>query len=250
MIWQFDHQYSEPRYWVKEADLRQIFSSKRMKRIEGMKFKPKDLMNDYEVDRIAIRKIASNTNERTLIAALIPPYSFAGNSLSVHFPFHHTIDDYNTLRFSGPEMLAIIALLNSFVIDYVLRSRMTTNLNLFYLYQLPVPRLKAGDEAFGLIVQRSAQLTCTTPEFDALAREVSTALKLPATAVKGIRDAASRSQLRAELDALIAHLYGLTESEFAHILSTFPLVDESVKQQTLNTYRDLLRLGKLPETRL
>ncbi len=34
------------------------------------------------------------------------------------------------------------------------------------------------------------------------------------------------------------------------ILTTFPLVNESVKQLTLNTYRDMLRLGKLPETRL
>ncbi len=29
-----------------------------------------------------------------------------------------------------------------------------------------------------------------------------------------------------------------------HILSTFPLVDESVKSQTLNTYRELLKSGK------
>ena len=43
--------------------------------------------------------------------------------------------------------------------------------------------------------------------------------------------------------------YSSTE-EFAYILTTFPLVEKSVKQQTLNTFRDLLRLGKLPETRL
>jgi hypothetical protein len=238
MIWQFDHRYSEPRYWVKETDLRQTFLGKRCKRIEGLKHMPKDLRNDYEVDRIAIRKIASNTNERTLIVALIPPYSFAGNSLSVHFPFHHTKDSYNTLRFSGPETLAIIAELNSFVVDYVLRSRMTTNLNLFYLYQLPIPRLTAAGSAFGPIVLRAAQLICTTPEFDALAREVSAALRLPPAKVKGVTEAAARARLRAELDGLIAHLYGLTESEFAHILTTFPLVAQGVKDAALDAYRD------------
>ena len=99
-------------------------------------------------------------------------------------------------------------------------------------------------------MQRAAQLICTTQEFDALAKEVSTALKLPAAAVKGVTDAAARARLRAELDALVAHLYALTESEFTHILTTFPIVSESVKQQTLNTYRDLLRLGRLPDTRV
>jgi len=68
------------------------------------------------------------------------------------------------------------------------------------------------------------------------------------SAAVGATDPAARARLRAELDALVAHLYGLTEDEFMHILSTFPLVEESTKQQTLNTFRDLLRLGKLPET--
>ncbi len=37
-------------------------------------------------------------------------------------------------------------------------------------------------------------------------------------------DPATRQQLRNELDALVAHLYGLSRDEFSHILGTFPLV--------------------------
>ena len=148
------------------------------------------------------------------------------------------------------ELLFVSAVLNSFAIDYIIRQKVTNHCNMFYVYQLPVPRLAAANAAFAPIVQRAAQLICTTQEFDALAKEVSTALKLPAAAVKGVTDAAARARLRAELDALVAHLYALTESEFTHILTTFPLVSESVKQQTLNTYRDLLRLGRLPDTRV
>jgi hypothetical protein len=33
-----------------------------------------------------------------------------------------------------------------------------------------------------------------------------------------------RQQLRHELDVLVAHLYGLSRAEFAHILGAFPLV--------------------------
>ena len=37
-------------------------------------------------------------------------------------------------------------------------------------------------------------------------------------------DEARRSQLRAELDALYAHLYGLSREELAYIMETFPIV--------------------------
>lgn len=42
---------------------------------------------------------------------------------------------------------------------------------------------------------------------------------------------------RAELDGMIAHLYGLTEEEFAHILSTFPIVKQEVKSAAMEEYR-------------
>jgi hypothetical protein len=36
--------------------------------------------------------------------------------------------------------------------------------------------------------------------------------------------AAERQRLRDEIDAIVAHLYGLTRDEYDHILGTFPLV--------------------------
>jgi len=56
-----------------------------------------------------------------------------------------------------------------------------------------------------------------------------------------IPDPQARLTLRAEIDALVARLYNLTVEEFQHILTTFPLVDDSVKSQTLNTYRELVK---------
>lgn len=236
MIWHFEHQYSEPRYWVQESELRKSFLDKRTKRITDLHQIPKDLKNDYEVYRIAIRKIASNTNERTLISTVIPPYGFAGNSLSVNFPFCHDKDRYNELRLSSSEILVVVALLNSLVADFTLRSRMTTNLNLFYLYQLPIPRFQPKYDTFDRLVERTAKLICTTQEFDDLAREVG--LK---SHKNGVTDPVERAKLRAELDGLIAHLYDLTEEEFTYILTTFPLVPEPVKVAAQNAYRDVER---------
>ena len=48
---------------------------------------------------------------------------------------------------------------------------------------------------------------------------------------------AQRATLRAELDGMIAHVYGLTDAEFAYVLGTFPLVDERVKADALAAYR-------------
>ena len=133
-------------------------------------------------------------------------------------------------------MLSLLAMLNSFVIDYCLRSSVSANLTMFFIYQLPVPRLTAKDKAFGPIVERAARLICTAPEFDDLAREVG--LK---SHKQGATDPAERARLRAELDGLIAHLYGLTEEEFAYILTTFPLVPDPVKVAAHNAYRDVER---------
>jgi len=57
----------------------------------------------------------------------------------------------------------------------------------------------------------------------------------------GATDPVERARLRAELDGLVAHLYGLTEEEFAHILSTFPLVPDPAKVAAQNAYRDVER---------
>jgi hypothetical protein len=49
-------------------------------------------------------------------------------------------------------------------------------------------------------------------------------------------DDARRSQLRAELDALYAHLYGLSQEELAYILETFPIVKRK-DEATYGEYR-------------
>lgn len=220
MIHQFDHQYSEPRYWVSESIARKAVL--KSKSDEGQKL-------DYQEYRLGFRDIAASTNERTMISTIIPR-TFHGNKI----PATKIFNENGERLIDNSSQLFVCAVWNSFVIDWLLRRKITTTLNYFYIYQLPVPRLIEGDRYFDEIVERAAKLICTTPEFDDLAAEVGLG-----SHANGVTDAAERAQLRAELDGMIAHLYGLTEAEFTHILSTFPIVPEEVKQAALEEYRNL-----------
>jgi len=212
MIHQFDHRFGEPRYWVDEKAGRAALLGRDADRGQIL---------NYQRYRICHRSIASNTNQRTMIAAVLPRNAFYGHSLNA------------TYGIEGSPLLFATAVLNSFIFDFSLRQRVSQNLTMFYIYQIPVPRLTSADRGFGPIVQRAARLICTTAEFDDLANEVG--LK---SHKGGAADPAERARLRAELDGMIAHLYGLTEEEFTHILSTFPIVEQSVKDAALDAYRE------------
>ena len=221
MIWQFTSNYAEPRYWVDEKEGRRA--------IIGTRGKDTGQRLDYQSYRLGFRDVAASTNERTLIASIIPSRKFAGNTLIVS----SDPTDCSTL-------LALVSLLNSFVLDWMIRQKITSHVNMFYFYQLPVPRLTSGDHYFAPLVERAARLICTTPEFDDLAREIGIG-----SHKNGAPEPAERTRLRAEIDGMVAHLYGLTEAEFTHILGTFPLVPEPVKVAAQNAFRDVER-GLIP----
>jgi hypothetical protein len=214
MIWHYSHTLARPRFWVDANKGRQSLLGTQTEAGQQM---------GYQKYRLAYRSVASSTNERSMVATVIPP-SFTGNSLNVC----ETLDSRT--------QFFVVAVLDSFSIDWLLRNMVTTNINMFYVYQLPVPRFTKKDPAFAPIVERAAKLICTTSEFDDLAKEVGLG-----SHKRGVKDETGRAILRAELDGLIAHLYGLTEVEFTHILSAFPIVPDPVKIAAHNAYRDVER---------
>lgn len=83
----------------------------------------------------------------------------------------------------------------------------------------------------------AGQTVSSTPEvgFDDLLKEIFDPRASHRT--HGERPPAGRARLRAELDAQVAHLYALTEPEFTHILSTFPLAPEETIAAVLAAFR-------------
>ncbi len=253
MIHQFDSAYAEPRYWVdaKEADVElRRGATRKLKQLlkaeTGLSIEELDQLIDVTAIRIdnsayrlGFRDIAASTNERAMICSLLPPGVFAGNTLNLLQPFEFETRDMKWQQratLSESEQLFLCGVFNGFVTDWLLRQKITSHLNMFYVFQVPIPRLAAADRRTLQVAERTAKLICTTPEFDALARQVGLRDHRD-----GVTDPAQRAQLRAELDGLVAHLYGLTEDEFVHILATFPLVAEPVKVAARNAYRDVKR---------
>ncbi len=222
MIHHFNANYGSETYWVNEKEAR-LRALGRKQVDTGQKL-------EYQTARFGFRAIARNSDSRTIIVGPIPPNVFCGNSLLVNSA------PAVGRSLTGPEMLYFQAVANSMTLDYLMRMMVSANINMFYLYQLPAPRLTSGDAEFDAIVSASARLICTTAEFDALAREAGLSGH-----AQGAATPDERAALRAQLDARIARLYGLNEGEFAHILATFPLVDEPTKLAARNAFRDLER---------
>jgi hypothetical protein len=214
MFHQFQYNFAPPKYWINLGEGRAKILGRQ--KDDGQKLA-------YQDYRLVHRRIARNTDQRSLITTVLPPNSFCADtaqSVKNLLPYDVT--------------LFITAIFNSFVLDSEIRRRITAHCDMHFIYALIVPRLTEGDRYFNDIVQRTAKLICTTPEFDELAQEVGLD-----SHKNGVPDETERAKLRAELDGIVAHLYGLTEEEFTYILATFPLVSETVKQAALEAYRTL-----------
>jgi hypothetical protein len=218
MISQYSSTFSAPRYWVNEHERQASLLRDNMDKGQQL---------DYQYYRLSYRSISSSTNERTLIATILPPNVFVGNTITV---VQGNVD--------ARIQLFLTALFNSFVVDFYLRLRVFVQVPVSSIYQLPIPRQKLNDQIFRRIIRRAARLICTGPEFQQLWK---VSMSRPWSLSEAATNFAQRAQMRAELDGLIAHLYGLTEEEFNYILRTFPLISSAVTLAAHNAYRDVER---------
>jgi len=61
-------------------------------------------------------------------------------------PFEYELDAKGNLKqveFADEDMHSVLSLLNSLIVNYYLRSRVSTSVSMFYIYELPLPELTA-----------------------------------------------------------------------------------------------------------
>jgi hypothetical protein len=146
--------------------------------------------------RLAYRDVASATNRQTLVAAILP-----AGCASTHTVFCLR----SPLTVTAQHFLC--GLFNSFIVNYLVRLRVTTHVTTAIVEWLPIPREEDAPRAFR--------------EIAALAR------------LRRRRDDGAGA---ARLHALAASLYQLTRAEFEYVLGTFPLVPMVERDAALRAY--------------
>ena len=165
---------------------------------------------------VAFKNVTATTNVRTMISSVVP-WAGVGNSLPL------LLSDDSGFGALGASCL--VANLNSFGFDYIARQKVQgNNLNWFIVEQLPVITSDDYDRRFGektageLVHEHVLRLTFTSDDMSPFARD------LGYTGSPFVWDAEERRHLRARLDALYFHLYGLSKDDAGYILDTFPIV--------------------------
>ncbi|MDR1870413.1 MAG: hypothetical protein LBS60_00560 [Deltaproteobacteria bacterium] len=255
MIWQFEAQASQPEYWLDPVELDDYLGERATRRLikdindwfatNQLYYRSyrrsSDFINLFSRDRLrnfvrpernyfrlAFRAIASDTNERTFIAALLPRDIGAQNSLWLSIPGRYVPNlAEKTIEFkeiSLAKLLFAQAIFNSLTVDWILRASVAMNVNKTYVYRLPIPQPSdeelASNPVFAQIVRDSAILSYyKSPEslsalksaFNITETEENLTLKLFETK-------------KANLDIQIAKLYGLTSDNLLHILNYFKVL--------------------------
>ncbi|MCU0443389.1 MAG: N-6 DNA methylase [Microscillaceae bacterium] len=248
MIYQFDSKFSPPNYFLNEDEVRKILLQKEITRIKSdlkLKQKNEDLAQyfdnenfklDYQTYRLVYRSVGGSTNERTLIASMIPPNHFAVHSLNYLINCTYEIKAGEIIQnlLAEVEVVYLQALLNSLTLNYFIRNKISANLTINFLYELPIPL--ASDDLKQRIIQKSLALLIhknnQQGEYEALKQSTSFVIDIPN---------AQLNYLRAELEILIAQeLYGLTKTEWLYLTSTFIYGENPTTRQELD---DIIRIS-------
>lgn len=180
-----------PQYWVRSSDI-----------------------PDGDSWSFSFRDIARSTDERTAIGTIIPTRA-AGNTL----PLIAGMNADRAVLYAGH--------FGSLVLDYIARQKnQSTHLNWYIVEQLPIVPIEAYSRVFGkttaeaLVRDHVLRLTYTAQDMAPFARDMGY------DGEPYIWNEEERRHLRARLDALYFHLYGITdEADIRYILSTFLIVE-------------------------
>ena len=161
--------------------------------------------------RIGFCDITGATNERSILASILQRSCILGHKVP-------SLISENTHK-----SLLLTTVMNSFCADFIIRQKISTNLTWNFLSSLPVPSYTEASLHSTKLQYFGLKLNCTTPELAEVWNEIFP--DNPWTYASAERDLWKRAELRAEIDAIIAELYGLTVEEYAMVLTGFPLLD-------------------------
>ena len=143
-------------------------------------------------------------NPRTLICALIPHNIFCTNkSPYLLFP-----------RGNEKDQTYLLGILCSHPLDWFARRFVEINVNYHIFNNLPIPRPVESDPLRLRVIQLAGRLACQDKRLHHWAESIGVPYDRPLTSQE-------KNDMTCELDAVAAHLYGLSRSQLTHIFATF-----------------------------
>ena len=168
---------------------------------------------------MGFRDIARPTDVRTMITAIVP-WAGYGNTA----PLIVGNDAWGSA--------CLVANLSAYCLDFAARQKAQgTHMNWYIVEQLPVIAPEDYDRRFGnktareLVRDHVLRLTYTAHDMAPFARD------LGYEGPPFTWDEEKRRHLRARLDALYFHLYGLDREDAGYVLDTFPIVRREDTQE-------------------
>jgi hypothetical protein len=170
------------------------------------------------------RDITNATNERTVISSVVPLVGM-GNKYPLMIP---------NANMAPSRVAAFVANMTALIFDFVARQKIGgTTLNYFYIKQFPVlPPDRYTETDLAYIVPRVLELTYTAHDLAAWAQDLGhSGPPFPFHPER-------RAQLRAELDAYYARLYGLTRDELRYILDPSDVMGDDYPSETFRVLKN------------
>ncbi len=203
---QYDPHGRNPAGYGVMGEIEEILQRQRLGSREFNKIFPSEILNDPATlpvhhARVGFRAVSGRTNSQTAIGCLIPPET----PLTDRAPY---IWFY---LWNALEQASVLGVFDSLAFDWQARRFVETTLNYFILNALTFPSWEDID--WRRIGRLAAELSCVDERFAKFADEAGVDW--------GLLPEYQRMDKRAEIDALVAHGYGLTADELRFIFTDF-----------------------------
>jgi hypothetical protein len=197
---------------------------------------PDKLAERIKCYRIAYCNVSSPKNERTLVAALVPPSAVCAHAIPTLL-----------FRDGGPaDMLLWLGVSNSLTMDFIVRKKTALNVTYTIVDTLPFPRDWQATPAAEAIIVRAYTLSACGPEMEGFRNTAPGTPGVP-RGIEPVEDPDERARLIAEIEVLVAReIYGLSRDDLLFLLDPDNILGRDcgvetfkiLRNRELRTYRE------------
>jgi hypothetical protein len=178
--------------------------------------------------RVGFCDVASPTNQRSLVATLLPGRCISGHSVP-------------TVEFSPADMnylLLWIGVANSLVLDFLVRPKVSLHMTYTVMDSLPFPRVFGQTPSAKEIARRVCSLCAVGPEMEEF-RQQAVDEGVLISVYDVIEDPERRAVVAAEIDVLVARdVYRMSKDEMLYILDPDNILGKDCGVETFKALRN------------